>query len=206
MLVIIRTRGNGEKSVSNNMAITHKINSEGLATEFLEIVERCYVENPNKNDLKTLEKWVKDYPFLWSTVLDLAVSVRGALIDKVVSQEAGQIGIRANVKAMQEEMGYNIVPMVERLLIDNVINSWLRYQWAEYQLASFMGEPRVTFSEIEYWEKRLTATQRRYLRAIETLARVRKITRNTPMLQVNIATEGGQQINVVGDLVKEKQP
>jgi len=47
-----------------------------------------------------------------------------------------------------------------------------------------------------YWEKRLTAAQRRFTRACETLTRVRKLSRNTPALQVNIAADGGQQVNM----------
>jgi hypothetical protein len=50
-----------------------------------------------------------------------------------------------------------------------------------------------------FWDKRLSAGQRRYLRACETLARVRKITRAT--MQINIAGPGSQQLNVAGDLV-----
>jgi hypothetical protein len=54
-----------------------------------------------------------------------------------------------------------------------------------------------TVSELGmYWEKRLTAAQRRFTRACETLARVRKLSRNTPALQFNIAASGGQQVNV----------
>jgi hypothetical protein len=45
-----------------------------------------------------------------------------------------------------------------------------------------------------YWEKRLSSVQRRYLRACETLARVRKLAQAAP-LQVNI---GAQQVNVAG--------
>jgi hypothetical protein len=41
-----------------------------------------------------------------------------------------------------------------------------------------------------YWEKRLSAAQRRFTRACETLARVRKLS-NTPALQFNIAANGG---------------
>ena len=44
------------------------------------------------------------------------------------------------------------------------------------------------------------STQVRFLRAIETLARVRRLARNTPALQINIAREGGQQVNVQGDV------
>jgi hypothetical protein len=45
-----------------------------------------------------------------------------------------------------------------------------------------------------YWERRISMTQKRYLKAIETLARIRKIT--GPGIQVNISTSGGQQVNV----------
>ena len=45
-----------------------------------------------------------------------------------------------------------------------------------------------------YWDRRLNSAQQRYLRAVETLARVRRLAMVTP-LQVNI---GGQQVNVAG--------
>jgi hypothetical protein len=54
-----------------------------------------------------------------------------------------------------------------------------------------------TLEQGEYWEKRLSAAQRRYLRACETLARVRKLTLGTLALQVNIAAAGGQQVNMI---------
>lgn len=44
------------------------------------------------------------------------------------------------------------------------------------------------------FSRRLSAAQRRFTRACETLARVRKLSRNTPTLQFNIATNGGQQV------------
>ena len=44
--------------------------------------------------------------------------------------------------------------------------------------------------------ERLSAAQRRFNRACETLARVRKLSRNTAALQSNIATSEGQQVNL----------
>ena len=38
------------------------------------------------------------------------------------------------------------------------------------------------------------------MRSREALARVRKVTRQTLALQVNIAADGGKQVNVLGDL------
>ncbi len=47
--------------------------------------------------------------------------------------------------------------------------------------------------EVREW---LTGAQRRFRRACETLARLRRLALSTPALQFNIAASGGQQVNV----------
>jgi len=58
----------------------------------------------------------------------------------------------------------------------------------------------VTFATGNYRDKLLTTTQTRYLKAVETLAKVRRMAKNTPSLQINIAQDGGKQINVQGEV------
>ena len=87
--------------------------------------------------------------------------------------------------------------MIEQLLIENIVTAWIRYQVIEYRFSSIINGEH-TLNEGEYWGKLLNHAQRRYLRAVETLARVRKITRAT--FQVNIAEAGSQQLNIVGDI------
>jgi hypothetical protein len=53
---------------------------------------------------------------------------------------------------------------------------------------------------------KITTTQNRYLKAVEMLAKVRRLARNTPSLQINIAQEGGKQINVQGEVSGQKVP
>jgi len=61
--------------------------------------------------------------------------------------------------------------------------------------------------EADYWDRYLTTAQNRFLRAVEALARVRRLARNTPALQINIAGEGGKQVNVQGEVTgKDTQP
>jgi len=56
-----------------------------------------------------------------------------------------------------------------------------------------MGKDR-SIKVIEFWERRLSMSQRRYLAACETLAKIRKM--SVPALQLNI---GDKQINVAGN-------
>jgi len=170
--------------------------------ELLEIIEKCYQENPDKKDLQELRGYLEGKPNLFRAVIDFAKIVQDKLIEDIIHQPAGQVGIEAQVNNVRIEMAYEDSSVLERLLIDNIINCWLRLQWVEMQLSGQLNKEQVSIRVVEYWEKRLSTSQRRYLRVCETLARVRKLTRNTPMLQVNIATERGQQVNIAGDIVK----
>ena len=170
--------------------------------ELLELIGRCYMENPDMKDLQELREYLEEKPNLFRAVIDMAKVVQDKLIENIIHQPAGQVGIEAQINNIRIEMAYDQSPILECLLVDNIINCWLRLQWVEMQLSGQSNEEQVSMRVVEYWEKRLSASQRRYLRACETLARVRKLTRNTPMLQVNIATERGQQVNIAGDVVK----
>jgi hypothetical protein len=173
-----------------------------MARELVELVGRCYQKNPDKKDLRELEKYLKEQPQLYKVVFNLSQVVQGELTNTITPQHAGQMSIESNIAHMRKGMAYEQSPVLEQLLIDNVINCWLRLQWVELQLTGQSRRDHARLSVIEYWERRMSANQRRYLRAIETLARVRKLTRNTPMLQVNIATQEGQQVNIAGDVVR----
>ena len=177
---------------------------DDISREFGDLVARCYQKDPAKKDLRELEKTFKEMSQLWKAVFDLGKVVRNRAIDNLRLPEVATLTIRTNITEMQRELGYQDAPALERLLIDNVLNCWVRLQWCEFTYSSKM-DSSMTFREGDYWTKLLNAAQRRYLRAAETLARVRKLTRNTPMLQVNIATQEGQQVNI-GQVVKGEKP
>lgn len=171
------------------------------SVEFADLVDRCYRKNPDKKDLAELRKVLEKSPELYKAVFDLSEvvtrqTIRGMLGDK---DKATQTVIEAHVKNTKQEFGYERAPMAEKLLIENIVLAWLRYTYAEYQITSNMNTD-ATYKNNEHWEKRANAAHRRYMRAIETLTRVRKLTAN---IQVNIATNGGQQVNIGGDLNKQ---
>lgn len=173
------------------------------AREFIEVVKRAYKNKPQKKDIQELRKWLNEYPQIWRVVFDLSQVIEQNLIDHMVSDQAVQLAIEKNVEQIRNDLNYYVSPVMERLLIDNIVVAWLRWQWNEYQLVTFMGKGEIRMSVVEFWERRLNAAQRRYLRACETLTRIRRLTFSKPAVQVNIAGQGGQQVNVAGDVVKK---
>ena len=107
--------------------------------------------------------------------------------------------IAAGWKGVKRDLEYEHAPALEKLLIEQVGLCWMRHYILEQRFTN-VTMAGGTIDALNYWERCLNASQRRYLRACETLARVRKIVRRTPALQINIAAQGGQQVNVAGDV------
>jgi len=148
-----------------------------------------------------MRDYLKEKPNLFREVIDLAKVVQDKLIENTIHQPARQVGIAAQINNKCIEMAFEESSGLDRLLIDNIINCWLQLHWVEMQLSGQSNNEQVSIRVVEYWEKRHSASQRRYLRVCETLARVRKLTSNTQMLQVNITADKRQQVNVAGDVI-----
>ncbi len=170
--------------------------------KFIEVVQRAHSEKPTAADIRELRKWLADYPGLWRSVFDMAEVVQTNLIRRMVAGEAAQIALEENALSIRDDFGYDGAPVLERLLIDNIVMTWLRNQWAEYQLVALMGNANASISSVEFWERRLSVVQHRHLLACQALAKIRRLSSKYPNLQVNIATQSGQQVNVAGDLGK----
>ena len=99
------------------------------------------------------------------------------------------------LQALKKELGSEGAPLLEQLLIQHAALCWLKLNLVELSYSNTMTQS-ITLTLGIYWEKRLSAAQKRFTRACETLARVRRLSRSTPALQFNIAAEGGQQVNV----------
>ena len=166
------------------------------------LVERTNKDKPKPEDVKALQTMLAKHPQLWRRGGDLAVQNQRKLLSSSGMTTAAREMTEAALDAMRRELDYNGAPMLEQMLIEQVLLSWLRLNIWEYQVSD-MGT--VSLVVADFWERRLSAAQRRFLRASETLARVRRLARNIPGLQVNIATQDGQQVNIAGNYVKSSR-
>jgi hypothetical protein len=78
----------------------------------------------------------------------------------------------------------------ERLLVERVVSCWLHLHHLEMIYAQ---KESMDLELGAYYQRSLSAAQKRYLAAIKTLALVRKLA--LPVLQVNVARK---QVNVAG--------
>ncbi len=138
---------------------------------------------------------LRDYPCLWPRLRNLLSNAEHALIDAIgCNRESamGQVMIKS-LQSLRDGLGYQDAPLLEQLLIEHIVLAWLDMDIVQQYYAGNAMKQHALNSGA-YWDRRMNGAQLRYLRAVEALARVRRLAQPTP-LQVNI---GGQQVNVVG--------
>jgi hypothetical protein len=160
-------------------------------------------KTPSEEDLARLRKLVVSTPDAWWLALRSMTSVRQQLIEKI-SNGATRALMLAEGDVLKRQLGYDTAPPLEKLLIDNILVARLRVTYVENYYNQCVVNQSIPLTRAEYWDGLLSSTQARFLRAIETLARVRRLARNTPALQINIANDGGKQVNVQGDVNRQK--
>lgn len=154
-------------------------------------------EHPAPADVKALSELLNSNQSLelWRNVASAGYMAELSVLENALVVRGLKECWKQRLQALKKELGSEGAPILEQLLIQQAALCWLKLNLVELSYSSVMKQS-INLTLGVYWEKRLSAAQRRFARACETLARVRKLSRNTPALQVNIAAQGGQQINL----------
>jgi hypothetical protein len=159
---------------------------------------------PSDEDVDRLRRLIVSTPAAWPLATHTLPAIRQAIIEKM-SNGPARAGMLAEMDLLAKQLGYDAAPPLEQLLIDHILTVRLRLIHAEHKYTNCVVNQPITLKEGEYWDNLLSSNQARFLRAIETLAKVRRLARNTPALQLNIAHKGGKQVNVQGDMTNGQQ-
>jgi len=125
------------------------------------------------------------------------------MLEPIINQTAGSHKILRQAMENAADarrkmlMGPEATPL-EMLLIERVVVCGLQLAYYERLIAK-NSRKDVQMNQAVWMQKQADLANRRYLSAIKTLAQVQRL--QVPLsVQVNIAAEGGQQVNVAGDL------
>jgi hypothetical protein len=182
------------RDVLANEATGWTADEHAAVEAMLDLIGRIDRDTPDPEAVQQLRAMFDAVPQLAGILCDLAQMNADRVIQTLAVRPTSREAVKRNVHSMRDAMGHKSVPEMERLLIDHLLLCWLRLQHIELAYTQAMAES-ITYERGVYWERRLTAAQRRYLRASESLARVRRLSRPAPF-QVNI---GAQQMNVAAD-------
>lgn len=171
--------------------------TEQIRVKFQALLDKTNKENPRPQDVKALSDLLVGNKSLelWRGIASAGYLAELMVIENARATTAVKECWKQRLQTLKKELGSDEAPLLEQLFIQQAALCWLKLSLLELQYSNVMKQS-ITLTLGMYWEKRLSAAQRRFTRSCETLARVRKLSRNTPALQFNIAADGGQQVNV----------
>ncbi|MBN1992828.1 MAG: hypothetical protein JW953_08985 [Anaerolineae bacterium] len=175
------------------MSRKHKSKREQLRSEVNEYLMALQEGRGTDEDIERFRDSIKEIPALLN-MFDMVKITREAVVKKLSGDnQALKLATLEIMKNTKAALGYDNSSQLERLLIEQIILCHIRLYWVEALFTQ--NSDQATMAQVQHWEKRLSVSQLRYFRAIETLARIRCLAQRTPaLLQVNI---GAQQVNQV---------
>lgn len=168
----------------------------GIAGDVLALMQQVNREKPDPKGIARLRELLASDPAAWEIYGNLNTLARNLALQAVPlakAQTLADISVAEGEQRIRHGLGFDGAPMLERLLIEQIVTCWVRVSVAEL-LYSHINNGSQTLAKASYWDKHLEGAQRRYLRAIEALARVRRL--KLPAVQVNVAQSGARQLNV----------
>lgn len=179
------TEGGGENVVSENETL-----DAGLEKAMGELVRRA--QDGDESVMPAVHKLLDEVPVVVEQLGNLAEIARGKLLK--LSSDGNLLRREAQsrwMKELAERIAGPNPSILERLLAEQIVMAGMQLHLFE---AVFAQEADTPLRVGDYLQRCIDRAQKRYLQAIKTLAQIRKL--GLPALQVNIAAEGGKQVNV----------
>lgn len=159
---------------------------------FLYLYKKANKGKSRTEDVRELRTFIDEHPELVSDNISITHMVMKDLLEGLFENETEVTIMEASLERMKAEFGYQQVSVIERMLIDTILVSWVRLQYLEGKFNQLCREG-MTNSEGHFYNQLISAANLRFTRAVDTLGRLKKFHIN---FQVNIAAEGGQQVNI----------
>lgn len=149
--------------------------AEEARVEIREMLARVDKERPDPAAVAKLKQMLDAAPSLLDTLGNLALVTESNLLSRsFANANSTRIAVTKYLETMRDDLGYGDADPLQRSLIAHVCMCWARLYDCELRYHMVMGESPSTTLAL-YWERKLSMNQRRYLRACESLARVRRL-------------------------------
>jgi len=160
------------------------------------MIDAMYKADPPKEVREAFRNLLQEQPDLALLFGSLPSMARGQSLERFSSFPAMEESIRFQLKQLRADLAGAYASPLEVLLVDAVVLCYQDY-FSFALLCNTKSKKETTLDGMAQWERVLASKEVRYLRAVETLARVRRLL-NLPAPQLNINMLGGQQVNVQG--------
>jgi hypothetical protein len=156
------------------------------------LINKCLGQDPSAKDRAAFVELLRSDHSLVEALGKVDEFVRIRILAGYDPSWGHKQAVTMQLERMATELGLEGSSPLENMLIGHALNCWIRLHLVEEGAQNTWGNQH-SLSSGTYWDHRLSNAQARFLRSVESLARVRRLLK--PAVQVNIAEK---QVNVVG--------
>jgi hypothetical protein len=178
------TMENGENDVDR---ATREVGPERLYNLIMDVDS----DKPNQESLTEFRLILQKYRGLSAFLGDPVKYARETILKCYGEKQSVKLAVESEMDNLAGELASCGSSPLERLLIEHVVMCWLLYYETQSRSVTASQSSEQTMKQALFWESKLDAAQRRFLKASDQLSRTRKML--APM-QVNV---GVNQVNVV---------
>ena len=161
--------------------------------ELVALMARVNKDHPRQEDIQKFRQVLKETPAFLEMAGSMAHNCKQTLLKASKQNAASCEVLDVGMDYLQRELESQGSSRLEKMIIEQIVLCYLRLHLWENIYHANAGSIGLDAKQAKEWENLLSAAQKRYLRAVESLARIRKL---GGQVQVNIASDGGQQVNV----------
>ncbi len=156
---------------------------EDTKKDFASIVAATNKKNPAQQDIEALREMMREDASIWQNHGDWAKQTELVILNEYFETSGFPLEtVKKKLANLRDELGWENATVLEKLLIRQVCLTWLRLYYLERQHHQATSGSHSLVSGT-YWDKRLSMAQKRHLKAVESLAKVRKMTAQTTKLE-----------------------
>ena len=134
--------------------------------ELRELAGKVDKAKPDPADVAALGALLYRQPELWRMCGDLAEQAALRLIEELNAPRSMKRSMQSGLVAMADELARPDDGPLESLIIRQIVGAWVRLAYTEYAYNGALVAGNQTLKQADFWERRLTAAERRYLRAV----------------------------------------
>lgn len=150
---------------------------------------------PDPQSVARFRQLAVDHPSLWPQIERVSQGMREHIVHLITDGRVRALML-SELDVLKKNLGYEVASGLEKLLIEHILTARVRLYWVEQGFNQNVCEGYHALAQGGWWDNLLTSAHNRFLRAVETLVRIRRYARNSPLFQLNITNAGGRQIIV----------
>jgi hypothetical protein len=168
------------KKKTNVVALKTKDDQEAERERFLEMfAEAMCKDTPSPEVQEWFRQQLGGDPQEWRKFGDLMKDALNLGLEKFYLGFATTESVKHGAELLKAELGYDEASPIEKLLIEQAVLCHVRLGMVEH-LYSRQLQGDYSMAVAAHWEMRLTLCQRRYMKAITTLQKVRVMMARVP--------------------------